>query len=69
MEVYLDGGWKENGKEDEKRMVRLRDPARQMISNLEVVDSFADPESESICYYIDLTASMTELETSDNDYE
>ena len=62
LEVYLDGGWKQNGKEDEKKMVRLREPAGQAMRNL-VVDSFADPESKSICYYIDLTTNITESET------
>ena len=59
LEVYLDGGWKENGKADEKKMVRLHDPAEQMMTNLAVVDSFADPESKSICYYIDLNKSQS----------
>ena len=66
LEVYLDGGWKQNGKEDEKKMVRLHDPAGQAMRNL-AVDSFADPESKSICYYIDLTASMKESGTTNND--
>ena len=47
LEVYLDGGWKENG----DIVARLRDPAGQ--ANL-ALDPFADPESKSICYYIDL---------------
>ena len=47
-------------------MVRLHDPAGQAMRNL-AVDSFADPESKSICYYIDLTTSKTESETTDND--
>ena len=51
MEVYLDGGWKEN----KDIVVRLRDPAGQ--SNL-AFDPFANPESKSICYYIDLTERL-----------
>ena len=67
LEVYLDGGWKQNENQGEKKMVRLRDPTGQAMSSSAVDDSFADPESKSICYYIDLTASMTESETTDND--
>ena len=48
-------------------MVRLRDPAGQAMRNSAVDDSFADPESKSICFYIDLTTSMTDSETTDND--
>ena len=49
MEVYLDGNWKENG----DKMVRLYDPAQYSMDNSEI-DSFADPENKSTCYYIDL---------------
>ena len=47
MEVYLDGVWKENG----DKMVRLHDPAGQSNS---IFDTFANPETKSNCYYIDL---------------
>ena len=67
MKVYLDGGWKQNGNQGEKKMVRLRDPTGQAMSYSAVDDSFADPESKSICYYIDLTASMKESGTTNND--
>ena len=49
LEVYLDGSWKENG----DKMVRLYDPAQYSENNSEF-DSFADLESKSTCYYIDL---------------
>ena len=50
LEVYLDGLWKENGEEDGKKMVRLIDGQSMSHHN-----SFAVPESRSLCYYIDLT--------------
>ena len=50
LEVFLDGQWKENGEEDGKKMVRLID-GQSMTHH----DSFAEPESKSICFYIDLT--------------
>ena len=59
LEVYLDGGWKENGKGDEKKMARLRELAGRAISNLDV-DPFVNPESKSNCYYIDFGASKSE---------
>ena len=49
MEVYLDGFWKENG----DQMVRLHDHVGQSMNNLGF-DPFADQESKSNCYYIDL---------------
>ena len=49
LEVYLDGFWKENG----DKMVRLHDTTGQSMNNSEF-DPFADPESKSNCYYIDL---------------
>ena len=55
MEVYFDGGWKENG----DKMIRLHDPTGQSMDNSEF-DSFADQESKSNCYYIDFSTSMAE---------
>ena len=54
MEVYLDGGWKVNGKGNGKIKVRLCEPAGQSMSHSRF-DPFAEPESKSICFYIDLT--------------
>ena len=51
LEVYLDGFWKENG----DKMVRLHDPSCQSMKNF---DPFADPESKTNCYYIDLVTRM-----------
>ena len=58
LEVYFDGFWKENG----DKMVRFYD-AGQSMNNLRF-DSFADIESKSNCYYIDLTTSVTKSEIS-----
>ena len=52
LEVYFDGGWKENG----DKMVRLHDPVGQ--ANL-AFDPFTDPESKANCYYIDLTPELS----------
>ena len=55
LEVYFDGNWKEN----DDLMVRLHDPSSQSMSDSEF-DPFADPESKSICYYIDFGATLNQ---------
>ena len=53
LEVYLDGGWKENGND----MFSLVDPTSEWEHDDDNVDGFAHDEDEiisnSCCYYID----------------